>query len=254
MNRTAERTLAILQLIANSEQGITLQEIANRMGIAKSSAFVIVHTLLQLNYIKTVENNDKKYCLGIETFSLGMKYVDDLNLTKQCEAFLPAVAEKYNKTAFLAVLNGTKVVYLYKYVAQNARLATCALGASKEAYATALGKSIIAFLPAEEQRNVLANLEFQQLTEHTITSPELFVQELNRIREQGYSTEDRELETVTSCYAVPIFDYSGKVVAAISLSDFYDPSRDDAALVDDLLKAAGNISRNLGYIPAPGKR
>ena len=70
MNRTVERTLAILELIANSENGITLQEIAQAMDMAKSSAFVVVHSLLELQYIKTVENNDKKYCLDIRTFSL----------------------------------------------------------------------------------------------------------------------------------------------------------------------------------------
>ena len=64
MNRTVERTLAILKIIANSEHGITLQEIANQMDMAKSSAFAIVHTLLELNYISTVENNDKKILLG----------------------------------------------------------------------------------------------------------------------------------------------------------------------------------------------
>ena len=65
MNRTVERTFAILQLIAESKGGITLQEIANEMEMAKSSTYVIVQTLLELNYITTVQNNNKKYCLGI---------------------------------------------------------------------------------------------------------------------------------------------------------------------------------------------
>ena len=58
MNRTVERTFAILQLIADCKDGITLQEIANEMEMAKSSAFVIVQTLLELNYISTVKNNN----------------------------------------------------------------------------------------------------------------------------------------------------------------------------------------------------
>ena len=147
MNRTVERTLAILKIIANSEHGITLQEIANQMDMAKSSAFAIVHTLLELNYISTVENNDKKYCLGVETFALGMKYANNQSLVQQCVIHLPGLAEKYNKTAFLGILNGSNVVYLYKYVAENARLATCSIGSSKPAHATALGKALIAFLP-----------------------------------------------------------------------------------------------------------
>ena len=98
MNRTVERTLAILKIIANSEHGITLQEIANQMDMAKSSAFAIVHTLLELNYISTVENNDKKYCLGVETFALGMKYANNQSLVQQCAIHLPALAEKAKQT------------------------------------------------------------------------------------------------------------------------------------------------------------
>ena len=94
MNRTVERTLAILKIIANSEHGITLQEIANQMDMAKSSAFAIVHTLLELNYISTVENNDKKYCLGVETFALGMKYANNQSLVQQCVIHLTGLAEQ----------------------------------------------------------------------------------------------------------------------------------------------------------------
>ena len=133
---------------------------------AKSSTYVIVQTLLELNYITTVQNNNKKYCLGIEAFSLGMKYVDDMSLVKQCSIYLPPIAEKYSKTAFVAVLQGTKVVYIYKYVAQKARLASCALGSRKDAYATSLGKAIIAFLPEEEQKELLDKIQFKALTEN----------------------------------------------------------------------------------------
>lgn len=71
MNRTVERTLAILKIIANSEHGITLQEIANQMDMAKSSTFAIVHTLLELNYISTVENNDKNTAWGLRLLRSG---------------------------------------------------------------------------------------------------------------------------------------------------------------------------------------
>ena len=176
MNRTVERTFAILQLIADCKDGITLQEIANEMGMAKSSAFVIVQTLLELNYISTVKNNNKKYCLGIETYSLGMKYVNDMSLIEQCAIYIPPIAERYNKTAFVAVLNGTKVVYVYKYVAQDAKLASCALGTRKDAYATSLGKAIIAFLPEEELNDLVYKIEFKPLTNFTITSKERFLE------------------------------------------------------------------------------
>lgn len=249
MNRTVERTFEILQMIGDSKNGITLQEIADGLQIAKSSAFVIVHSLLMMNYITTVQNNNKKYCLGIETFSLGMKYVNDMSLVQQCSIYLPPVAEKFNKTAFVAVLNGTKVVYIYKYVAHNARLASCALGTRKEAYATALGKAIIAFMPQEEQKEFLDNLELKALTSRTITSKESFVKEIETTRQRGYSLEIRELEDITSCCGAPIFDYTGKVIAAVSLSDIYNENIDDIEVAEALKGVAEQISNNLGYFP-----
>ncbi|MBT9780058.1 helix-turn-helix domain-containing protein [Clostridium sp. MCC353] len=251
MNRTVERTFAILQLIADCKEGITLQEIANEMGMAKSSAFVIVQTLLELNYISTVKNNNKKYCLGIETYSLGMKYVNDMSLIEQCGVYIPPIAEKYNKTAFVAVLNGTKIVYVYKYVAQNAKLASCALGTRKDAYATSLGKAIIAFLPEEERTALVDKIEFKALTNYTITSKERFLEEIERTKMRGYSLDVRELEDITSCCGAPIFNYNGEVIAAVSLSDIYNENLDDEKVAEDLKEAALQISRNLGYFQKP---
>ena len=236
MNRTVERTLAILELIANSENGITLQEIAQAMDMAKSSAFVVVHSLLEL-----------KYCLDIRTFSLGMKYVSDLTLIKQCGSYLPALAEKYNKTAFVGVLNGTQVVYLYKYVGRNARLATCAIGSSKPVYATSLGKVILAYLPREEQLSIIDKIKFVPFTPYTIVSKDDLLKELDSIRQKGYATENRELGEFTFCYGVPVFDHKGNVIASISLSDIALSDQDASEIVADLKAAASEISKTADY-------
>lgn len=249
MNRTVDRTFKILQLIAGSNRGITLQEIANEMDMAKSSVFVIVQTLLELNYITTLRDNDKKYCLGIEIFSLGMKYIDDMSLVQECTSRLQPIAEKYGKTAFVAVLNGTKIVYVHKYVAQNARLASCAIGTRKEAYATSLGKAILAFLPPDEQSAVLDKIDFKPLTDYTITSKEKLLEELKKTKARGYSLDKGELEDITSCCGAPIFDYTGKVIAAVSLSDICNEQIDNIQVAKELTEIALEISKNLGYHP-----
>lgn len=249
MNRTVERTFMIMQLIADRKRGITLQEIANELDMAKSSVYVIVQTLLELNYISTLRDNDKKYCLGIETFSLGMKYVNDMSLVTQCSIYLQPIAEKYNKTAFVAVLNGTKIVYVHKYVAQNAKLASCAIGTRKEAYATSLGKAILAFLPKEELDGIIDKIQFVPLTKYTITSKEQLLLELEKTKERGYSLDVRELEDITSCCGAPVYDYHGKVIAAVSLSDIYDSKIDDVQMAEELKQVAMDISKSLGYIP-----
>lgn len=248
MNRTVERTFSILNLIADSENGITLQEIADKMDMAKSSAFVIVHSLLELNYIKSAENNDKKYCLGIEAFKLGSKYLSDVGLVKQCAQRLPALADRYAKTTFVAVLNGCDVVYLYKYAAPNAQLATCAIGSTKPAHATALGKAILAFLPKGKLLSVINEIHFHAYTPHTITTKDALLGELDEIKQRGYATEHGEFTDLTFCYSAPIFDYTGNVIAAISLADIAKANENEANIVADLLSVAGEISKTLGYI------
>lgn len=248
MNRTVERTFAILKLIADSEDGITLQEISDTMDMAKSSAFVIVHSLLELNYVQKNEKNEKKYCLGIEAFKLGAHYIQNVGLVKQCAQYLPPLVDKYAKTGFLAVLNGCDVIYLYKHAAQNAQLATCAIGSSKPAHATALGKAILAFLPEEQLLPVIDQIRFVAYTPNTITSKDSLLQELSLIRKCGYSTERGELSNLTFCCGAPIFDYTGRVIAAISLAGFAMEDDSEETLAAELVNTANEISKTLGYI------
>ncbi len=248
MNRTVERTFSILDLIASTEGGITLQEIADHMDMAKSSAFVIVHSLLELGYIKSVEHNEKKYCLGIEAFKLGSKYLSDVGLVKQCARYLPPLADRHRKTAFVAVLNGCDVVYLYKYAAPGAQLATCAIGSTKPAHATALGKALLAFLPDAKLRAVMDQIDFTPYTPHTITTKEALWVELQTARQQGFATERGELSDLTFCYGAPIFDYTGSVIAAVSLADIATDHEDEAKTSADLLSVTHEISQSLGFI------
>lgn len=248
MNRTVERTFSILDLVASTEGGITLQEIADHLGLAKSSAFVIVHSLLELGYIKSADHNEKKYCLGIEAFKLGSKYLSDVGLVKQCARYLPPLADRHKKTSFLAVLNGCDVVYLYKYAAPGAQLATCAIGSTKPAHATALGKTLLAFLPDGKLRAVMDQIDFTPYTPNTITTKEALWAELQAVRQRGFATERGEQSDLTFCYGAPIFDYTGSIIASISLADIANEHEDEAKISADLMAVAREISQSLGFI------
>ena len=125
------------------------------------------------------------------------------------------------------------------------------IGSSKPAYATALGKAIIAFLPEAEQDTILSQTDFIAFTKNTITSPASFKEELLITKQRGYAKERGELEDITTCCSAPIFDFSGRVIAAISFSDIYSKEKEEQeqALIHDLLSVSGEISKSLGYIP-----
>lgn len=247
MNNTIFRTMEILEFISERKQGTTLQDIVNEFGYPKSSAFVIVQSLYELNYISTMPYNDKSYCLGMKAFALGIKYYNDLDIVNQCLELLKPIADKYDKTAFVSVLDGTELVFMGKYVAPKAVLASCALGARKDVYATASGKAILAFLPDQDRNNVIDKIEFKNLTEHTINTREKLIEELDVTRLRGYALEMQEDRSISSCCGVPVYDYTGKVAVAISLSDVYNANIDNEQLANELLEIASKLSKSLGY-------
>lgn len=245
MNRTVERAMQILQIVSKNNKGTTLQEIADALGIPKSSAYVIVQTLLAQNYLAPMRYNEKKYRIGLKLFTLGMRYVDDLNLVEQCALYLNPLADKYHKTAFVGVLEGNSVVYIHKYVSKDAMLASCALGSRKEVHATALGKAILAFSDDETRDKILESIELNPLTANTITDRTTLLEELHKTRQRGYSTDIKEHLNTTVCCGAPIFDYTGEVIAAISLSDvFVGPIEE---MGEELALVARTISQSLGY-------
>ncbi|MFI3166613.1 MAG: IclR family transcriptional regulator [Bacillota bacterium] len=248
MNRTVMRAGQMLKFIAKNKDGVTLQNIAEHLDVPKSSAFVILQTLLEMNFVVPSRYNEKKYCLGLDTFTLGMQYVNDLDVVSLCARYLNPIADKYGKTGFVGVLSGRQVVYIYKYVSDGVRLASCDVGSTKSAHLTALGKSIMAHLKKEELDELFKKINFQAVTANSITSKEKLVQELAVAKEKGYSLDNRENDDMLACCAAPIFDYTQKIVGAISLSDLYTEGENMEQMALDLKDVAGMISQSLGYI------
>lgn len=247
MNNTIYRTVQILKYIAERKTGTTLQDISNHFDIPKSSAFVIIQSLLELNFIATSPFNDKSYCLGVEAFTLGIKYLNDLDVVNHCIEFVKPLADKYGKTAFVSTLNDTKIVFVGKYIAPNAVLATCALGSRKDVYSTASGKVFLAFISKEERDKIIDKIKFENLTEYTINTRDKLEEELQITRNRGYSLERQEDRNISACCGVPIYDYTGKVILSISLSDVYNPNIDNLQMSLDLKEVASEISKSLGY-------
>ena len=246
-NRTVERSMEILQLVSKSDNGLTLQELSTQLSVPKSSVYVIIQTLMADGYIAPHRFNEKRYCLGLKLFSLGMRYLEGQNLVEECIHYLNPFADKYQKTGFVGVLEGDAIVYVHKYVAPGAMLASCALGSRHEVYATALGKAALAFSTKETQDRIINKLELQSLTQNTITSKEQLLEDLKLTKERGYAFDSREHQQATVCIGVPIFDYTGQVVGAISVTDIYREKEDPESIALGLVKCGKEISKSFGF-------
>lgn len=247
MNRTIERTLQILNYVGESD-GVTLKEITNYMMIPKSSVFDIVQSLLELKLLEQHRLNDRKYILGIAAYSLGSKYTKNRSLFEVAAPYLNSLADKLKRTSFMGTLDGTDIIYIYKYAGDGAKLATCSVGSKHPAYATALGKAYLAYLPDKERIAIVDKINFIQKTNNTIKNKQDLIENLKLVKKRGYSIDCKENEDLMICYGAPIFDSTSNIVAAISFSDVRNNDYSDEEIGGFVRECALNISRDLGYL------
>lgn len=247
MNRTVRRAFQVLKYVTKEEDGLTLTEITELLDCPKSSAFNIIQTLLNLDLLSESKANNKKYQLGPENYVLGMNYYKRLDLVDLFKEFLPGIGDKLHRNCFGGILEVDKVLYIYKYAGEGAKLATCDKGTKAELYCTGLGKVLLAYSSSDYQKKVIDNMTFIKKTERTISTKEQLYKELEEVRKKGYACDNREIEDYMICFAAPVFNFSGECVAAVSISDMYTESTDCEFLGQRIRNVALEISKRIGY-------
>jgi IclR family transcriptional regulator, KDG regulon repressor len=162
---------------------------------------------------------------------------------------LEELASTTGETAHVCVLHESEIVHIAKVESSFALRIATPVGGRHPAYCTSVGKAILAFLPSEALAAYLSRTELKPLTAKTITSPSLLKAQLRRVIELGYALDDEEVHEGVRGVAAPVRDYSGEVVAAITITG--PVSRITKSKLPELaghvIKAAGNISARLGY-------
>jgi DNA-binding IclR family transcriptional regulator len=157
------------------------------------------------------------------------------------------MAEKTNKTAFIAVMNEGYVTYIYKYEPKTSIITTSNIGTKNPIHCTSLGKAILSGMSKEDQLKELSYSNMDRFTRHTITDKELLLKDLEEAKKRGYAMDCREIEDHTLCIGSPIFNHEGKVIAGLSVSGFYSQDRDINYEGGLIRKAALEISTKIGY-------
>ncbi|MCS7259778.1 MAG: IclR family transcriptional regulator [Anaerolineae bacterium] len=244
---TVTKAFAILDFLAsNAESGASLAAISSRLGISKSTAHRYMATLEEL---AVVERDAKDHFrLGVKLIELAGAVLSNHSLHKVSEPFLRELATRTQETVHLATPSGDEVVYIAKIESTHTVGMTSRIGARVPMYCTALGKSILAHYPVERIKEIIRGGLLAR-TPHTITSPVALHAELERVRAQGYAVDDQENELGVRCVGAPIFDYTGNVVGAISVSGPADRMTLERSLelAPWVRDAAYMISKRMGY-------
>jgi DNA-binding IclR family transcriptional regulator len=241
------RAMKILELLAQSQRGLTLSDISRRLGFPKSSTHVLIKTLEATGYLKNSKLTGK-FCFGLKLVSLSKMALENLDLREQARPFLRDLMLKSGLTVHLAILEGAEAVIIEKAEAPGMlRLATW-VGRRLDANSSAVGKALLAFSSADICEHNLATRPMARNNRNTISSPVRLARELKKVREQGYSFEDEEGEIGFRCIGAPIFDSANIAVAAISIAGATSQIPNDRVTkLAALVKAtAVHISERLG--------
>lgn len=242
MNNTTSRTLKVLSIVSSAGYPMTLKQISDELNAPVSSIYDIVNTMLQLGYLQQKDVDVKQYTVGIKAYEAGVAYLRDIDVISVARPFLETLCEETSATAFLAVRDKDRIVYLDKVESSHSVRTTAALGSSRGMYYTGLGKALLAEMPPAEVRELYAGQELEHLTPYTIVDIDALEKELMKTRMRGYAIDDREGETMLYCLAAAVRDAGGGVAAAISVACF-----------QELLNDEKNSDMPKLYCGAPGK-
>lgn len=250
--QSIDRAFSILSEVSKAnDYGLSLSEIAEKIGLPLSTVYRLVQNLVAWQYLTEKDNGN--YALGFTFLTFGNIVKRDLVLTNYARKYMEELNQRTKETIYLAILDkqAGDIIYIDKLESQRNIKLAAGIGTHNYIHSTANGKCLVCRLSDDRIKELLAIKEMPPLTHKTIGGLPQFCEEVKKVREAGFALDDLENEAGVRCVAAPIYDYTGNVVAAVSISGV------EANMGLDLLageysrlvkEAALNISRQMGYV------
>lgn len=246
--QSVDRTLTILEVLSDYEDGLGITEISEKVELHKSTVHRLLNTLIFKGYIKQ-DKNTNKYGLTLKLFELGNKKVESMDLVSVVEPYLKELMEKTNEVVHLGMREGSDIIYVSKMEPQKSMKMYTRIGMRKPIYCTAMGKAMMAYMTEEEAQKIWDESDIQKLTNNTIVDFNDIKENLRDIREKGYAMDDQEVEEGIRCVGTILKDHKSRICGAISISGSILSFTEDKISYYSkvILEHAEKISKELGY-------
>jgi DNA-binding IclR family transcriptional regulator len=228
---------------------MSLSEIARRIGVSRSSAFRLVHTLQRLGYLER-EDETKNYRLGARVMSLGYSFLASKDIAELARPDLQRLRAATHCSTHLGILDGAEGIYIARFAAHKPVSAMIAVGARVPAHATTMGRIMLAHKPASYVREHFGSRPLTKFSERTPVTLDALIAALEDDRRRGYVVSHSNFEAGIASIAAPLFDAEGEVAAAINVStpeNAIDAARFDGEVCGELCAAARRISKLTGH-------
>lgn len=246
--KSASRALDIIEFIINAPKPPTFVAIRDILDIPKSSLSYLLQDLINRDYVQ-LDLEMRVYYPGSKLIQISASCINNTNLSREIWLGIKKLSDELGETTQAGLLDGRFLVYIAK--SQGVKdISVTTLGFKIPAHAAALGKMMLSSLNEDEIKARLGNVELERYTENTIFSYEKLLVELKQIARKGYAIDNQEIIPGGICVAVPIYDKSHKIIAAISVTvpairvndEFLDE------LIDKVRSTATNVSMRMGKI------
>ncbi|PLS07186.1 IclR family transcriptional regulator [Neobacillus cucumis] len=244
---SVKNALRILKSFTMDQPEKKISDLSASLGLNKSTVSRTMTTLASEGFVYK-DPESKKYRLGLSILSLSGIVNSNMDIYRESQPVLNKLVETIGETAHISVLDNLDVIYLQKVECNHPVRFLTHIGKRNPPYCTSSGKVLLAFSNEEVLEQVLEK-GLKKFTKNTITSPEKLRTHLKQVKESGYASSAEEiLEGVTSI-AAPIYDYRGKVIAALSVVGPMQrilPQK-IPGYAKKVISAAKEISMRMGY-------
>jgi IclR family pca regulon transcriptional regulator len=251
-SQSLERGLAILGCFTPKRPVLGIADIADELGMSRSTTHRYVITLVALGYLE--QGASRKYRLGLRVTDLGMSALNATGLREHSHPYLEELRQRSSYTVNLSVLDGAEILYVDRVRSyrrgQNKIDFGLHLGSRLPAYCTSMGKLLLAYLPEAEQRELIAEIKLAKRGPNTITTKKALRDELDGVHQAGFAVNDEELAPELHAISAPVRDEANEVVAAVNMAAHASMISLEGlvdALGPHLVSTADRISARLGY-------
>ncbi len=213
--RAVERALDVLQCFSSRTPELTMTQIADQIGIHKSTVHRLLGTLERRKFVER-DPGTGAYRLGIRLLQMAYLTLEHNDLRRVTTPFLRRLLDRYQESVDFSVLDQTDVVFVNHFDGPQRVKVAATTGQRLPAFATASGKAILAYLPEDTVKHLLSQ-GMPRYTEKTPQTPEAVLEDLRRIKEQGFAYSVQEFEDGINAVAAPILDEADRPFASVAV-------------------------------------
>jgi IclR family transcriptional regulator, pca regulon regulatory protein len=213
--QSLDRGLAVIRAFGPDRERLSLSEVARVTGLTRAAARRFLLTLVKLGYVR---NDGREFSLRPRVLELGYAYLSGLALPEVAAPHMEELVARLHESSSISVLDGHQIVYVVRVPTKRIMTVAISVGTRFPAYATSMGRVLLAQLADDELERYLAEVTFERLTSRTVTNPARLRTIVREAARQGYAIVDQELEEGLRAVAAPIRGAADVGTAAINVS------------------------------------